>query len=170
MIDSFQNIGIDSFPDVTKIDFKKISKHYLKVILINISIFFLVLLAGLVVWIEFFLKEEIPNFTLYFYILFFSLFTIIYIVFTIGFKKRKYAVREKDISYKSGILFKKTTTVPFNRVQHIEIDQGPISRLFKLATLSVFTAGDSSDDLKISGLLKEDAIKIKEFISFKIDE
>lgn len=170
MIDSFQNIAIDSFPDVTKIDFKKISKHYLKVILINISIFFLVLLAGLIVWIEFFLKEEIPNFTIYFYILFTSLFIIIYIVFIVGFKKRKYAVRDKDISYKSGILLKKTTTVPFNRVQHIEIDQGPISRLFKLATLSVFTAGDSSDDLKISGLLKEDAIKIKEFISFKIDE
>ena len=78
-------------------------------------------------------------------------------------------VREKDISYKSGLLFKKTTTIPFNRIQHLEIDQGPISRFFDLAVLSVFTAGNSSDDLKIRGLKQEDAAKIKEFISSQID-
>jgi membrane protein YdbS with pleckstrin-like domain len=38
-----------------------------------------------------------------------------------------------------------------------------------LVSLSVFTAGDSSDDLKISGLIKEEAQQIKEFISNKID-
>lgn len=169
MTDSFQNIDINTFPDITKIEFKRINSKYLKVILFNISLFFIILLVGLVLWIEFFLNKEIPNYTIYFYFTFTSIFAFIYIVFSIGFKKRKYAVREKDVSYKSGILFKKTTTVPFNRIQHIEIDQGPISRFFKLATISVFTAGDSSDDLKISGLLKEDALKIKEFISTKID-
>ena len=87
----------------------------------------------------------------------------------IGLKKRKYAVREKDISYEKGILFRSLTTVPFNRIQHVEIDEGPISRLFGLVSLSVFTAGDSSDDLKVSGLLKEEAKQIKEFISNKID-
>lgn len=169
MTDSFQNIAVNSFPDITKIDFKSINSKYLKVILLNISFFFLVLLIGLVCWIAFYLNDKIPNYTIYFYLTFTSVFALIYIIFSIGFKKRKYAVREKDVSYKSGILFKKTTTVPFNRIQHIEIDQGPISRFFKLATLSVFTAGDSSDDLKISGLLYEDALKIKEFISTKID-
>lgn len=87
----------------------------------------------------------------------------------LGFEKRKYAVREKDISYKKGLLYKSLTTVPFNRIQHVEIDQGPISRFFGLATLSVFTAGDSSDDLKIKGLLKEQSLQIKEFITNKID-
>ena len=65
--------------------------------------------------------------------------------------------------------FRSLTTVPFNRIQHIEIDQGPIARYFDLVSLSVFTAGDSSDDLKVSGLLKEEAKQIKEFISTKID-
>ena len=78
-------------------------------------------------------------------------------------------VREKDISYKKGVFYKKITTVPFNRIQHVEIDQGPISRFFNLASLSVFTAGDSSDDLKVNGLLKDEAQQIKEYISNQID-
>ncbi|MDG1195895.1 MULTISPECIES: PH domain-containing protein [unclassified Polaribacter] len=83
---------------------------------------------------------------------------------------KKYALRERDISYKSGLLIKKITTVPFSRIQHVEIDEKPISRLFGLASLSVYTAGDSSDDLVVKGLKKEVAIQLKEFIITKIDE
>ena len=61
-------------------------------------------------------------------------------------------------------------TVPFSRIQHVEIDEGMFSRFFKLASLSVYTAGDSSDDLEIKGLSKEQALQIKEFISGKINE
>ncbi|MDD7914357.1 PH domain-containing protein [Polaribacter ponticola] len=87
-----------------------------------------------------------------------------------GLPKRMYAIREKDISYKSGLWVKKMTTVPFSRIQHVETDEKPISRLFGLASLSVYTAGDSSDDLEINGITRETALKIKEFISFKINE
>lgn len=169
MTNLFQNNVVPTFPDITKIDFIKINKKYLKVILLNIFLYLLLLLIGLILWDFYFLSEQIPNLKIYLYLCLIVVFLFLYTVFIIGFSKRKYAVREKDISYKSGILFKKTTTVPYNRVQHIEIDQGPFSRIFKLAAISVYTAGDSSDDLKISGILKEDAIQIKEFISNKID-
>ncbi|AQS92621.1 hypothetical protein BXQ17_00420 [Polaribacter sp. BM10] len=168
MTDSFQNTEVFSFPEIESIDFKKIEKNYFKVILINVLILFLTLFIGafFVVykdWLE--LGQH--------YIWIFSA-LILLLIFTVifeilGFKKRKYAVREKDISYKKGLLYKSLTTVPFNRIQHVEIDQGPISRFFGLATLSVFTAGDSSDDLKIKGLLKEQSLHIKEFITNKID-
>ena len=62
------------------------------------------------------------------------------------------------------------TTVPFSRIQHVEIDESVFSRLFKLASISVFTAGDSSDDLVIKGLSKEKALQIKEFISTKVND
>lgn len=64
---------------------------------------------------------------------------------------------------------KKITTVPFSRIQHVEIDEGPISRLFKLSTLSVFTAGDRSDDLKVKGISKVEAMRIKDFITSQIN-
>ena len=112
---------------------------------------------------------DISSFLFYVYLSILIIFGLIFLVQFLGFKNRKYVVREKDISYKSGLLFKKTTTVPFNRIQHLEIDQGPISRFFDLAVLSVFTAGNSSDDLKLRGLKQEDVAKIKEFISSQID-
>ncbi|TMM31903.1 hypothetical protein FDT66_00075 [Polaribacter aestuariivivens] len=168
MTNSFQNILVTSFPDISEITFKNIEKKYLNVIIINTIFIFLLLFIAVffAVYKDIFnLKEyKFWLYVLYTVILVFTLFIKI-----VGFKKRKFAVREKDISYKNGIFFKKLTTVPFNRVQHVEIDQGPIARFFGLVTLSVFTAGDSSDDLKIRGLLSKNALEIKEFISNKID-
>lgn len=168
MTDSFKNIEVTTFPEIATIPFKNIEKSYLKVILINVSLLFLVLFALLFVadYIDIF---ELQYTFLRFYISLSLVYLIVIFIKIIGFKKRKYAVREKDISYKKGIFFRSLTTVPFNRIQHVEIDQGPIARFFNLASLSVFTAGDSSDDLKISGLFKEDAQKIKEYISNQID-
>ena len=55
--------------------------------------------------------------------------------------------------------------VPFSRIQHVEIDEGPLERYFSLATLSVYTAGDSGKDLKISGLRIDLAQEIKDYIT-----
>ncbi|MBL4568234.1 MAG: PH domain-containing protein [Flavobacteriaceae bacterium] len=165
----FQNQEIEHLPTIKKLNFKRIHKDYLKVILIHFIIIFAIIFTGLFICIEFKLKEIIPNFTWVIYLVVSVVFTIVFVFFLIGFSKRKYALREKDISYKSGVLIKKITTVPFSRVQHVEVDEGPISRLFQLASISVYTAGDSSDDLEIKGIKKTEALQIKEFISQQIN-
>ncbi len=45
MTNSFQNIAVTSFPEITKVDFKSIENQYLKVILINTFAVFLVLFS-----------------------------------------------------------------------------------------------------------------------------
>ena len=75
-----------------------------------------------------------------------------------------YDVREKDITYKSGLLWKSMTTVPFNRVQHCELKQGILDRRFGLSKLTIYTAGGQSTDLMIPGLLPDTADKLKAFI------
>ncbi|MFT5213637.1 MAG: membrane protein YdbS with pleckstrin-like domain [Polaribacter sp.] len=168
MTDFFQNITVTSFPDITKIAFKSINNKYLKVILIHVFLVFLIVFVAVFIANYNGLFEILENSVwLYLGILLIFIFTLT--IKIKGFKKRKYAVREKDVSYKKGLFFRSLTTVPFNRIQHVEIDEAPVSRFFNLVSLSVFTAGDSSDDLKISGLLKEEALQIKEFISNKID-
>lgn len=168
MVNSFQNRTVTYFPELVDSEFKPIEKKYLKVIISNVFVFFFIFTVG-VFTVDFTQILDISSFLFYAYFSILIIFGLIFLVQFLGFTKRKYVVREKDISYKSGLLFKKTTTVPFNRIQHLEIDQGPISRFFNLAVLSVFTAGNSSDDLKIRGLKQEDAAKIKEFISSQID-
>ena len=168
MIDSFQNEVVTSFPTILEVAFKPIEKSYLRVVLFNTILVFIGV-STVAFFIDYKALFELGSHSFWIYIINIFIFSAIFFIKIIGFKKRKYGVREKDISYKKGLFFKKMTTVPFNRIQHIEIDQGPVSRFFNLVSLSVFTAGDSSDDLKISGLLKEEAAQIKEYISNKID-
>jgi membrane protein YdbS with pleckstrin-like domain len=170
MTATFQNNTVTSLPDITKVQFKKINQLYLKVIFINFLIVFFLLLGGLIILHQLVFQDEVNAFIFPIYISFLVLFGLILLYSFISFKKRKYALREKDISYKSGLLVKKLTTVPFSRIQHVETDEKPVSRIFGLSSLSVYTAGDSSDDLVIKGITKETALQIKEFITTKINE
>ena len=79
------------------------------------------------------------------------------------------ALREFDIAYRSGLFWRKTVIVAFNRVQHVEVSSGPLQRKFGLATVKLFTAGGSSVDLKVDGLSSQRAEKMRAFIADKIE-
>lgn len=78
----------------------------------------------------------------------------------LGFPRRGYAVRERDITYRSGWFSRSTTTVPYAQIQHLELTQGPVARLFGLKHLKLFTAGGSGN-LRIAGLEAEDADRLR---------
>lgn len=82
-----------------------------------------------------------------------------------SFPFRGYAIRTHDITYRKGWLFRSRTTIPFNRIQHSEISQGPLDRRYHLSSLKIFTAGGSTSDLTIPGLLPEEAQRLHEFIT-----
>jgi uncharacterized protein len=95
------------------------------------------------------------------------LFIIVFLDETISFAIRGYVIRDHDITYRKGFLRFSMVTIPFNRIQHAEISQGPIARFFKLSTLRIYTAGGSSSDLSIGGLDFEEAQKLKDFVTRK---
>ena len=75
-----------------------------------------------------------------------------------------FALRAQDILFRRGVIFRREVSIPFNRVQHCEIKQGPIERMFNLKTLEIFTAGGQASDLSIPGLLPDEAQQIKDFV------
>lgn len=77
---------------------------------------------------------------------------------------RGIALRQHDIVYRSGLYWRKTIVLAFNRVQHIEVTTGPLQRRFGLASLKFFTAGGSNVDLKVDGLTRARAEQLREFI------
>lgn len=81
----------------------------------------------------------------------------------LGFPRRGYAVRERDITYRSGWLTRTTITVPFGQIQHSELSQGPIGRLFRLKHIRLFTAGGSGN-LRIAGVAEEEAEGLRAII------
>lgn len=82
----------------------------------------------------------------------------------ISVPRKAYAVRERDVIYRSGVVWRTVTAVPFNRIQHVETESTPLDRRFGLAALQVFTAGSAGGDLKIQGLPADVAERLRVFV------
>jgi len=82
--------------------------------------------------------------------------------------RRGYVVRDKDLVYKVGVVWRSVKAVPYNRVQHAETASGPVDRRFALARLTVFTAGGSGGDLRIDGLSSDVAERLRAHIATKL--
>lgn len=163
---SFTNDQVETttLPSIKDIQFKGLHKDYFTAELIGTGILIVVVTLAMTTGF-FFGKEEMPWFVPYIMFTVLTLFIILTLTATIqGFKKKQYALRQHDIIYKCGWLWRSTTIIPFNRVQHAEVHQGPIERLFNLSNLKVYTAGGSSSDLSISGISFEEAQNMKFFI------
>ena len=63
-----------------------------------------------------------------------------------------------------GLMFHSDTVVPFGRVQHIDVHQGPIERGYGLATLVLHTAGTHNASVKLPGVAHADALAMREEI------
>lgn len=81
-----------------------------------------------------------------------------------------YALRENDISYRSGVIFPKITTVPLSRIQQVSINQNPISRFFNLCEIEIVNGAQVLMSLEISGLTRDRAEEIKSIIISKIND
>jgi hypothetical protein len=87
-----------------------------------------------------------------------------YLFIIFGDKKKHFALREQDITYRSGLVFQKTVTQPILRIQHVELKRGPIERKVGLACLQLFSAGGASHTFEIPGLLLNNAESMRQFI------
>ncbi len=90
-----------------------------------------------------------------------------YYVFIVPKRKYRhwgYAMGTDRLRIVRGYLFHSDTVVPFGRIQHIDVGQGPIQRPFGLATLTVHTAGNHNSSVSLPGLVHADAIAMREDI------
>lgn len=165
----FSNSNISPFklPDIDNVEYNPLERKFLSLQVFYILVTSVILLIGagiLYLWGP----DKIPSLAylaLTIAILLRTIFSLIVSYF--GFRHKAFALREKDIIYKSGWIFRSVTIVPFNRVQHLQIDQGPVERKFDLARLKIFTAGGQSSDLSIPGIRLDRAQKLKQFIVSK---
>lgn len=61
-----------------------------------------------------------------------------------------------------GIFWRSEVLVPRSRVQHLDIERGPLERRFGLATLVVHTAGTRMHALRQSGFEDADAVALRD--------
>ncbi|MEX0647047.1 MAG: PH domain-containing protein [Balneolaceae bacterium] len=62
-----------------------------------------------------------------------------------SWKNWRYAIDEKEIELKRGIIFKTRTLIPLSRVQHVDTRQGPLLRWYNLASVTISTAATTHE-------------------------
>lgn len=165
----FDNLQIetDQLPTVQDVEYKKLAPAYKTVEYISTCILFGILFMG-ATFLFFTSSPALGDYRYGIYTLWIVLFGLSMYLVNKRFQMAGYALREHDVVYQQGVWWQTTTAIPFNRMQHCEISQGPIQNAFNLATLRIFTAGGSNSDLSIDGLAHEEAKLIKDFITREI--
>ena len=166
---SNQNISPAELPTIEEVSFHPLEKEYLLVERISFAITIVIVLAGTFPFFYFidFLQEPV---IIIITLILFTLFSVVTWFSTgVDFRYSGYALREKDLLYRSGWFIRKQKVVMLSRIQHISVQSGPIERKFGLASISIYTAGASQADFKIKGIKEETARDIKEWVSKQTD-
>jgi membrane protein YdbS with pleckstrin-like domain len=172
MEQNFQNPQIFNLeiPDFTDLKLTAVSPKYLRIILLNLGLFS-VFMIGTVATAFYFFYFNLKIFQIWMIVIgIFLMISFLFLNVLIGFKFRKYAVREKDLVYQYGWLRRSVIIIPFSRIQHIKVEQGWFSKILNLKSISVFTAGVSGGDITINGLPEDIAEGINNHIRASISK
>lgn len=176
MIDSehleFENIemNVNLLPKVDELQFISLERKYIQIMLINNGIVFTSLLIAMVYGWYFDQKGFVKPYFQWILMGYLGIFLLSLFLVYKSFVCKSYAVRQKDITLQTGWLWKKIITIPFNRVQHCEVNQSILDRYYDLAKIKIYTAGGSSSDLRIPGINISQANDLKAYILNQVQE
>lgn len=86
------------------------------------------------------------------------------------FQNQGYILEPSNITFRDGWLLLRIISVPFGRVQHVELLQPFLDKSLGLGRIKIYTAGGSSSDLAIRGLTYETAARMKNYILKQVVE
>ena len=159
----FQNpeIAPESLPGTEELDWQSLHPNYRRRLRLQRALFLLVVAIALAT------ASLILDFPRWPVLLLTSLWVILAFVLlgwpTLSVPRKGYVVRDKDIVFRSGVIWRSVTAIPFNRIQHVETSNTPFDRRFDIATLQLFTAGGAGGDLRIDGLGRDTAEQLRVF-------
>jgi len=164
----FQNleIALDDLPGTEDLEWQKLHPDFVRRMQVQHALIALAPLAG-ATFFSVFLKFPLLQSTIL-WILAIG-FAIVFVTWPrVSVPRRGYVVRDKDIVFRSGVIWQSVTAIPYNRIQHVETSNTPLDRKFGIATLQLFTAGGSGGDLKIDGLGADVAEQLRIYILDKV--
>jgi membrane protein YdbS with pleckstrin-like domain len=79
-----------------------------------------------------------------------------------------YAMENSELQVRRGVWTQVHTIVPLDRVQHIDISQGPLERSFEVCRLVLHTAGTMHSQVVLPGLARDTAERMRDEIRARI--
>ncbi len=86
------------------------------------------------------------------------------------FRMYRYRADERGLEIHRGVLWRSRIFIPRSRIQHTDVNQGPIERQLGLARLVVHTAGTVRASTAISGLAHPVALAIRAALSHDVQD
>ena len=69
---------------------------------------------------------------------------------------------ETGVEINRGVFWKHRIAIPWARVQHADVSQGPLERMYGLGSLTIHTAGTKHASVSLEGLSHETAIQLRD--------
>ncbi len=108
-----------------------------------------------------------------------SVFAVIFLIFLLyiwsklSYRFYKYELSENGFRKELGVIYKKYVTIPYDRIQNVDIHRGILARFLGLSDLNIQTAGSASQtsvfmsfsggaEGRLPGISKEDAEKLRD--------
>ena len=82
----------------------------------------------------------------------------------LAWSRFSYTIAEKDLRIQSGVLSRQNRSIPFERIQDVNIEQKLIHRVFGLASLSIETGGSAGNDDKLNAVSLAEAERLRDII------
>ena len=81
-----------------------------------------------------------------------------------SYEATSYAVSELGLAIRRGIWWKHVIDVPRSRVQHTDVQQGPLARYYGIGKLIVYTAGTQHASVTLDGLEHGRALEMRDYL------
>src|SRR5688572_945801 len=78
-----------------------------------------------------------------------------------AWRRRTWALAPRALELRRGVVVHRATSIPYERIQQIDVERGPIERLVGLSQLVVRTAA-ATTDANLYGLAPEDADALRQ--------
>jgi membrane protein YdbS with pleckstrin-like domain len=87
----------------------------------------------------------------------------------VSYRHRWFRLDDTALEIGRGVIWRQVVTVPRSRVQHMDVNQGPIERRFGLAHLVVHTAGTVHASVVLDGLGHDTAVALRDHLLGLLD-
>lgn len=158
--------NLESISPIAQIEFEHLDEKYKKVQFIGITLTYLVFM-GLCLFL---LLADSIWWCIYTEIALAIALVINLCIVSKAYQIKGYALREYDITYRSGFIFTKITTIPYSRLQQVTIKQNPISKFCRLYTVEIVNGAQGLSSLNIPGLPESTAKLIKNLLTEKLQQ
>lgn len=82
----------------------------------------------------------------------------------VRYRHARFRVQPDGLEIHEGVWWRAITFVPRSRVQHIDVQQGPLERQWQLGHLVVHTAGTISSSVPLVGLAHHQALALRDYL------